>query len=184
MLVEIPRAEYPRINRAERSGLLGNGVVPAMCTIAFDELILSLMSGDYEREYLPNGYSSIEALERAVENGSYRRSKVEAKTLDRATNWPTLLKRDYKDASNRRSTVNRISVEKGDIVRAEMTIASAIFTYYYKANSIQPLNAETMEYEAFNLNINQDWLEALMGLEVGWTQPLFGWKRSPKGHLL
>jgi hypothetical protein len=180
---------YQRINKAERAGLLGNGVVPPMCTIAFEELLQNLTTGNFQTEYLPDNYATVSDMEKAIVDKKLRKKAriipTNVWTRDKTVlNWATPTKRDYKDASNNKASISRVKEGKTTIVRAESTTPSSCFTYYYKANNIQPIDPTTLDYPTFNLNVNQNWVETLMGLEVGWTDPLFGWNRKPDGKLI
>lgn len=188
--LEMLEIQYQRTNKTERAGLLGNGVAPPMCTIAFEELLQSIVSGDYTTKYLPEGYADIDSFEQAIgSKKTFRRrsnpSQPKMKKQDTSTkNWPTPVHRDYKDACNRKVIISRVAVGKEPIIRSEMTLPSSCFTYFYKANNIQPTDPIKLDYAPLLVNVNQNWVETLMGLEVGWTDPLFCWGRDSKGNLI
>ncbi len=170
--------------RNHRAALHGNGVVPQMCSIAAFDVLQSILKDKLETEYLPKGFNSVQQLEQAVVDGRVSLTKIknkrdyykDRKQLDALlpTLWPTPLKRDEKDYTNRKITKDRIKPNAVTISRAHEKLYSQIFYQYYVQHDLIPKPFEGF-YVDTKFNPNPNWAESLMGLQAGWTQPLFGW---------
>jgi hypothetical protein len=169
--------------RTNRAGLHGNGVVPQMCSVAVHDLLKIILIGKISTDYLPYGFSNLETLEKALENQKtsfnkiknskiYNQNKTKTQQLIQ-TFWPTPTKRDEKDAVNRKIAKDRIKEGSVTISRATTNPGQIFYQHYVHNNLIpQPFQGQ---YPETTYNPNQNWVESLMGLQSGWTQPLFEW---------
>jgi len=191
------------LNRASRASLLGNGVVPQECSVAVLGLFKSILDDSFRQEYLPSASTitqnkktitkpSIDSIDELYDllekdiNINFKLEQVEEIRMDlgdelTTENWPTPTRRDEKDATNRRGIVDRIPLfdedsqtEKSLIVRSKGSPANAMFHCYYEAKNMKPVDIEKNMFERLDMNLNQNWVETIMGLDVGWTQANFG----------
>jgi hypothetical protein len=191
------------LNRASRASLLGNGVVPQECSVAVLGLFKSILDDSFRQEYLPSASTitqnkktitkpSIDSIDELYDllekdiNINFKLEQVEEIRMDlgdelTTETWPTPTRRDEKDATNRRGIVNRIPLfdedsqtEKSLIVRSKGSPANAMFHCYYEAKNMKPVDIEKNMFERLDMNLNQNWVETIMGLDVGWTQANFG----------
>jgi len=170
--------------RNHRAALHGNGVVPQMCSLAVFDVLQSILNGKLETEYLPKGFNNVDRLEQAIADGRVSFSKIknnkeyykDKKQIDALipTLWPTPLKRDEKDYTNRKITKDRIKPNAVTISRAHEKLYSQVFYQYYVQHDLIPKPFEGL-YVDTKYNPNPNWAESLMGLQAGWTHPLFGW---------
>jgi hypothetical protein len=191
------------LNRTSRASLLGNGVVPQECSVAVLGLFKSILDDSFRQEYLPSASTitqnkktitkpSIDSIDELYDllekdiNINFKLEQVEELRMDlgdelTTETWPTPTRRDEKDATNRRGIVNRIPLfdedsqtEKSLIVRSKGSPANAMFHCYYEAKNMKPVDIEKNMFERLDMNLNQNWVETIMGLDVGWTQANFG----------
>jgi hypothetical protein len=191
------------LNRGSRASLLGNGVVPQQCSVAVLGLFKSILDGSFRRDYLPNptwitqnkkkisnvSIDSIDDLYALFETNietNVNLERVERIRMDlgdrlATEKWPTPKRRDENDVSIRRGTANRIpffdeetQTEKALRDRSKGSPAEAMFHCYYEAKNMSPIDIERNIFEQLDMNLNQNWVETIMGLDVGWTQANFG----------
>ncbi len=218
LVVERCLVKSNAILRAERSQLLGNGVVPQTCSIVTKELVQSIISENYVREYLPIGFNSMEDFERQIADDPKKRIllhkayrykdkvKLDGEDDNLGINlnilsekfpfgrrWPTPTVSDANNAELEAPIVNclkkqkdtKIKLDELSIDRQEMILSASIHRQDLEQEGILPFtiekNPESTNYDAEkrypkrNVCVNQTWVESLMGLSGGWTQPLFGW---------
>lgn len=100
--------------------------------------------------------------------------------------WATPTVGDSNNANQEKAIVNYIKASRkkiGDIEieqtvkidRQKSSLISNIFVEYFKYHKTEPIG-DLKIYPKTGNYANQNWIDSLMGLTSGWTNPLFGWQ--------
>ncbi len=100
--------------------------------------------------------------------------------------WATPTVGDSNNANQEKAIVNYIKASRkkiGDIEieqivkidRQKSSLISNIFVEYFKYHKTEPIGNLKIYPKTGNY-ANQNWIDSLMGLTSGWTNPLFGWQ--------
>jgi len=100
--------------------------------------------------------------------------------------WATPTVGDSNNANQEKAIINymKTSTKKvGDVEieqivkidRQKSSLISNIFVEYFKHHKVKP-SGDLKIYPKTGTYANQNWIDSLMGLTSGWTNPMFGWQ--------